>query len=109
MVVRALSNDPDKLRVRETCRVDEALANAVASSRPGHDELHLGKASQGAVVQIDAELEREEIADRRITAQNLENVAERSCRGNAIRRLVVHDLFEKAKVIPMLSGISERR
>ena len=47
----------------ESSRIDEALAQPVASARTRHDEIHFAEVGDLAVVDVSDELIGEEIAD----------------------------------------------
>ncbi len=100
---------PFDVGVAQPVHVGKALARTVASARASDDEVHLGEVRDGAVVQIDRELKREEVAERRVPAKEGEHRLHRLRRRDLLGSAIAHHVLHELKVIRVLPCGAERR
>ena len=99
----------DEVSVVQARRVGEALADTATSPRSRDDKVHFGEVDQGAVVEIDGELERKERAYGRIGPEDVVNVLEGIGIPDACGRSVAEHEVQEAKVVAVLSWMIEGR
>ena len=68
---------PDHVGVGHAARVRKALPDSVDRPRAGNDELHLGEVGHVAVVDVGDVLVRQEVADGRVVADQVERLLHR--------------------------------
>jgi hypothetical protein len=61
-----LGNEPNYYIFSKTIGIEKALSDTIPCPRPGNDKFHLGEGDQRAVVEIDRQLERKEVTERRV-------------------------------------------
>jgi len=107
--VSSFGHHVDDLGFGQPSGLTEALADDVARARTSNDELHLREGNQLAVVQVDAELERQEGPQRGVASQEDEHVRQRTSATHLGRCSVSHHVLDEAKVVAMLASFAKVR
>lgn len=108
LIVRSFRHHADDLRLRQAGRVCEAFGDPAASAGACHDEVHLGKVGQRAVVQVNRELESEEASERRVAQQEIVDALERRGGRDLPWSPISHHPVEELQVVRMLPLLAER-